>query len=42
LHQQQPRDSHQQELLDRTMQLALSGLITYMGMKVPHKDSDDK
>jgi len=42
LHQQQLRDSRQQERLDRMMQLALSGLITYMGLKVPHKDSDDK
>jgi hypothetical protein len=42
MHQQQLRDSRQQERLDRMMQLALSGLITYMGLKVPHKDSDDK
>jgi hypothetical protein len=32
----------QQERLDRMMQLALSGLITYMGMKVPRNDSDEK
>jgi hypothetical protein len=42
LHQQQLRDSRQQEHLDRMMQLALSGLITYMGMKVPRNDSDEK
>jgi hypothetical protein len=42
MHQQQLRDSRQQERLDRLMQLALSGLITYMGMKVPCNDSDEK
>ena len=41
LHQQQLRDSCQQEHVDWMMQLAISGLFTYMGMKLPNKDNDE-
>jgi hypothetical protein len=34
LHEQHLRDSHQQERTDQMIQIALSGLFTYMGMKL--------
>jgi hypothetical protein len=42
LHEQHLRDSHQQERTDQMIQIALSGLFTYMGMKLSKRGSEDE